>query len=61
MKERIKSPCIKKCRVNADKVCTSCLRTLEEIAAWGDADDEVRQKILANVRFRKKTLGRSGE
>jgi|CXWJ01.1.fsa_nt_gi predicted Fe-S protein YdhL (DUF1289 family) len=33
--------------------CRGCLRTLDEIAAWGDADEAERIAILAAVARRR--------
>jgi len=49
----IKSPCIKKCSLNKDHICSNCFRTIEEIAAWPDADNKEREKILERIEVRK--------
>ncbi len=49
----IKSPCIKKCALNEDHLCTNCFRTIEEIAAWPDADNKEGEKILERIEMRK--------
>lgn len=58
----IASPCISICRMDpqagsvADRaaggLCVGCLRTLEEIVAWGMASDERKRAILAAVALR---------
>jgi len=50
---RAKSPCIKKCRLDENHICTDCFRTIQEIAAWPDADNEERKKILVRIELRK--------
>ena len=47
------SPCIKKCSLNKDRICINCFRTIEEIAAWPDADNKQRKKILERLALRK--------
>ncbi|HET8830586.1 MAG TPA: DUF1289 domain-containing protein, partial [Casimicrobiaceae bacterium] len=39
----IASPCISVCRIDdATALCVGCLRTLDEIAAWGTLDNAAR-------------------
>lgn len=42
----IASPCINVCQMQ-DGLCVGCLRTLDEIARWGNASDEEKLAILA--------------
>ncbi len=50
----VASPCINVCKMDADTgLCQGCLRTLDEIAAWGGADEEARLAILAAVARRR--------
>lgn len=50
----VASPCIGVCELDpASGFCRGCLRTGEEIAAWRDADDEMRGEILARVAARR--------
>ncbi len=43
----VASPCISLCRMDtATGWCEGCLRTLDEIAAWGQLDDDGRRQIL---------------
>lgn len=59
---RVPSPCINVCRMGeATGVCVGCFRTLEEITAWGGADDGQRLKILAAVEHRRRDLDPWGE
>jgi len=34
-------------------LCTGCWRTLDEIAAWRDLDDNQRYAVLASVEARR--------
>lgn len=50
-----KSPCINVCRMEAG-VCAGCLRTLDEIARWGNAGEGEKQRILAAVAQRRQAI-----
>ncbi len=53
----VKSPCINICRIdNASGLCEGCLRTLDEIRVWGQADDGERLRILDRVAERARTV-----
>jgi predicted Fe-S protein YdhL (DUF1289 family) len=41
----VTSPCIRCCCLDDDNICLGCHRTLEEITAWGSADNERRRAI----------------
>jgi predicted Fe-S protein YdhL (DUF1289 family) len=42
----VSSPCLSVCRMDpASELCEGCFRTLDEIAAWGGADDESKRAI----------------
>lgn len=50
----IASPCIGVCEVDPRSgMCLGCLRTLGEIAAWRDADDDLKTRILARLADRR--------
>ncbi|WEF24079.1 DUF1289 domain-containing protein [Paracoccus sp. S3-43] len=54
----IESPCIKVCVIDpASGLCTGCLRTLDEIAAWGSLPDDDRRRIMAELPARRVRLG----
>ena len=49
----IESPCIKVCVIDADRgLCTGCLRTLDEIAAWSRLTPEARRRIMDELPAR---------
>jgi predicted Fe-S protein YdhL (DUF1289 family) len=52
-KDEVKSPCIKKCSLDRNKICPACFRSIDEIVAWSDADDSLRRKILEAVKRRR--------
>ena len=48
------SPCISVCRMQeATGWCEGCLRTLDEIATWGQLDDAAKRAILLRLRPRR--------
>jgi uncharacterized protein len=50
----IASPCISVCVMDAASgYCTGCLRTIDEIAAWGQADDAYKTAVLRHIEMRK--------
>jgi predicted Fe-S protein YdhL (DUF1289 family) len=50
----IASPCIGICTLDPQtELCLGCLRTGSEIAAWRDADSNLRLRILDRVRSRR--------
>lgn len=53
MTDDISSPCVKKCSLDEQGVCTSCLRTIQEIVVWPYAGKEMKRRIIGNVRMRK--------
>ena len=50
----VASPCISLCQMHpATGWCQGCLRTLDEIAAWGGLDDAGRRGVLQQLRARR--------
>jgi uncharacterized protein len=50
----VASPCINICRMDAATGwCEGCLRTIDEIAAWGRLDDAARRAVLAGLPERR--------
>jgi predicted Fe-S protein YdhL (DUF1289 family) len=50
----VPSPCISVCRIDEHtKLCTGCLRTLEEIATWGGMNSDARLSVWGEVRRRQ--------
>jgi predicted Fe-S protein YdhL (DUF1289 family) len=51
--EDVPSPCISVCRMDAQgELCLGCLRTLDEIAAWGRMGDEDKRAVWAQIEQR---------
>jgi uncharacterized protein len=51
-KNEVASPCVRSCCLDDDDVCIGCGRALQEIVAWGTADDATRRAILDRSRDR---------
>jgi len=50
----VSSPCIGVCRMDAATGwCTGCLRTIDEIAAWGVASESRKRDIWAAIERRR--------
>lgn len=53
----VPSPCISLCEMAIDTgLCRGCLRTIDEIVAWGGASDEVKRGIWAEIRRRESEI-----
>lgn len=49
----VPSPCMSVCQMDEDTaLCQGCLRTLDEIRVWGNADSQQRLSIWANIETR---------
>ena len=49
----VPSPCVSVCVMDAASgTCKGCLRTLDEIAAWGQADDDTKRAVWAQLSQR---------
>ncbi len=47
------SPCVSVCRMDAASgLCVGCLRTLDEIARWGNADISYKRAVWTNIEAR---------
>jgi len=46
----VDTPCIKVCRIDPHSgLCTGCLRSLEEIAAWRTLSPAERRRVMAEL------------
>ena len=51
--ENLPSPCVSVCRMDAaSELCEGCLRTLDEIAAWGLMDDQGKRAVWIEIERR---------
>ena len=47
------SPCVSVCRMDAARqYCEGCLRTLEELRAWGSSDASAQRQIWLKIKER---------
>lgn len=52
-RNEIESPCVKICVVHPEsRLCTGCLRTIDEIGAWSKLSPEARREIMAELPSR---------
>ena len=55
----IESPCIKICVIQPEsRLCTGCLRTIDEIGGWSRMTPDERRAVMANLPGRKGQLTR---
>ena len=53
-REEIESPCIKICVIHPEtRLCTGCLRSIDEIAAWGRMSPEERHALIEKLPERE--------
>ncbi|SEW02555.1 hypothetical protein SAMN04488515_0709 [Cognatiyoonia koreensis] len=56
-RDEIESPCVKICVIHPQsRLCTGCLRTIDEIGAWSRMTPETRQAIMAELPTRQGQL-----
>lgn len=57
----VESPCRGICRLDkATRVCTGCLRTIDEIASWSRMSVEQKQAVVTACRSRQQIPSNSG-
>ncbi len=63
---KIDSPCVNICVIHPEaRLCTGCLRTIDEITQWSHMTPEARKALMAELPARKGQLnqrrgGRAG-
>lgn len=58
----VPSPCVSVCAMDAASgLCTGCLRTLDEIAAWSVMDDDAKRAVLAAASTRRGSVKAAGD
>ncbi len=64
-RNEVESPCIKICVVHPEsRLCTGCLRSIDEIGGWSRMSEEDRSAIMAELpsradAFKKRRGGRA--
>lgn len=53
----VPSPCVSLCKLDVERqYCMGCFRTLEEIMAWSQADDDYQRRVWTEIARRRETL-----
>ncbi|SHL51853.1 hypothetical protein SAMN05444414_11722 [Roseovarius marisflavi] len=56
-RNEVDSPCVKVCVVHPEaRICTGCLRTIDEITRWSKMAPEDRREIMAALPDRQSML-----
>ena len=56
-RDEIESPCVKICVVHPEaRLCTGCLRSIDEIGAWSRMAPEDRSRIMAELPARQSLI-----
>ncbi|TBX28105.1 DUF1289 domain-containing protein [Nioella sediminis] len=56
-RDEIESPCVKICVVHPEaRLCTGCLRSIDEIGAWSRMSPEDRRRIMAELPGRQNLI-----
>lgn len=56
-RDEIESPCVKICVIHPEtRVCTGCLRTIDEIGAWSRMTPDERRAVMADLKDRDAPL-----
>lgn len=53
----VKSPCVSVCALNDDGMCIGCWRSVDEIAAWSELDNERKREIVRKAQQRARESG----
>ena len=54
----VASPCVQVCELDADTGwCRGCLRSIDEIAAWGALDEAQKREIWQHLPARRVAMG----
>ncbi|MFZ5961790.1 DUF1289 domain-containing protein [Thalassococcus sp. BH17M4-6] len=58
-RDEVESPCVKICVVHPEaRICTGCLRSIDEIAQWSRLSPEDRRRIMAELPTRAPLLAK---
>ena len=56
-RDEIESPCVQVCVVHPEaRICTGCLRSIEEITIWSKLSPDARQTIMDELPSRQGLL-----
>jgi len=49
-RDEVESPCVKLCVVHPEtRLCTGCLRSIDEITAWSRMTPDARRAVMADL------------
>lgn len=58
-RDEVQSPCVKICVIHPQsRLCTGCLRTIDEITVWSRLSNDERRAVLDALPARKPQLAR---
>ena len=58
-RDEVDSPCVKICVVHpVERICTGCLRSIDEIARWSRMSAEERRAVMAELPARAPRLAK---
>lgn len=56
-RDEVQSPCVKICVVHpVERICTGCLRSIDEIAAWSRMSNDARAAVMETLPEREALL-----
>jgi predicted Fe-S protein YdhL (DUF1289 family) len=56
-KSKVPSPCINVCKMNPQTgLCEGCFRTIDEIAQWSTATEEMKRAVWVEIKRREAEL-----
>ncbi|SMX30733.1 DUF1289 domain-containing protein [Octadecabacter ascidiaceicola] len=56
-RDEIESPCIKICVIHPEtRLCTGCLRSIDEIGAWSSLSGDARKAVMEDLPNRTKLI-----
>jgi predicted Fe-S protein YdhL (DUF1289 family) len=56
-RDEVESPCVKICVVHPEaRLCTGCLRSIDEITTWGRMSNDARRAVMAELPERQSLL-----
>ena len=56
-RDEVQSPCIRVCVVHPEaRICTGCLRSIEEITRWSRLTNDQRREVMADLPGRAHLL-----
>ena len=58
-RDEVQSPCIKICVIHPEaRLCTGCLRSIDEITIWSKLSNEARKTIMEELPSRQGQLSK---